>query len=112
MEEVFGDVDFYRGSSPWVTEFSDEFYRYVEAVAQQDPRAGHWDRLLRFANERVFLLSAIFIKILDEEVFSSLLFGSRADHQKSLDAADISLIDLDGTFPLITFVCPYIASVY
>ncbi|KAI9172237.1 Metallophosphoesterase domain protein [Paramyrothecium foliicola] len=96
VSEVFGSIDIRRGTSPWVREYSDEFYSYVTAVAQQDARAGKWDRLLRMSRERTYLIQAAIMKILDGEVLSRLCFGSRPDHKWNLDAADASLLKLEG----------------
>ena len=84
--------------SPWRQEYSPSFYKYVEALANPDPHAGDWDRLLRDGEERGFLLQAMILKILDTHVLSSLLFGADPEHMKHLKSSDVSFAHAEGMF--------------
>ncbi|KAF9773674.1 hypothetical protein IL306_008476 [Fusarium sp. DS 682] len=83
-------------TSPWLWNFPAEFIRHVELVARLDARAGKWERLLRDGEERKNLLQAIIFKVLDNRVFSSLLFGASPKHLETLQNSDYALINTEG----------------
>lgn len=91
-----GDGNLSSNQSPWVHEYPKEFYEFVESVAHPDPLTKHWDGLLRNQVERIYLVQAIIMKVLDEHVFSTLMFGADADHEDVLKCEDASLLTLDG----------------
>lgn len=82
----------------WLMEYSESFYKYAEALANPDSNAGNWSRLLRDEKERGFLLSAMIMKVLDTQVFSSLLFGADPDQLKILQTTDATYVGAEGTF--------------
>lgn len=82
----------------WLMEYSESFYKYAEALANPDPNAGNWGRLLRDEKERSFLLSAMIMKVLDTQVLSSLLFGADPKQLEILQSTDVSYASAEGTF--------------
>ncbi|UPK99563.1 hypothetical protein LCI18_010498 [Fusarium solani-melongenae] len=82
--------------SPWLRENPDEFLHHIELVAHPDLRAGRWGRLLTDQAERTCLLTAIIFKVLDTNVFSSLLFGAGPEHEELLKSFDTELINAEG----------------
>ncbi|KAF4343081.1 hypothetical protein FBEOM_2970 [Fusarium beomiforme] len=82
--------------SPWLWNYSAEFIQHVEFVARLDARAGKWERLLRDGEERKNLFQAIIFKVLDNWVFSSLLFGASSKHLGALQVSDSALINTEG----------------
>jgi hypothetical protein len=68
----------------WIYRYTNEFYRYVRAVGRPDPHAKHWEDLLRVEEERIFLVSAVLMKVIDEKVLSGHLFGAEDRHAEML----------------------------
>lgn len=95
-EVLGGDGKLTGKQSPWVHQYPDEFYEHVKAIARPDPKAKHWEGLLRNEDERTLLITAIIIRVLDAEIFSSLMFGASDKHEKALHAHDIDLLKCDG----------------
>lgn len=91
-----GDIPKPPRTSLWLREYPEEFLKYVELVAYPDARAGAWGRLLSDGNERVNLIMAIIYRVLDEKVFSSLLFGASSGHDEALKKIDTALINVEG----------------
>ncbi|RSL55770.1 hypothetical protein CEP54_009190 [Fusarium duplospermum] len=81
---------------PWLREYPDAFLKYVQLVAHPDARAGKWTRLLSDKGERACLLTAMIFKILDNKVFTRLLFGAGPDHEALLNSFDAALINAEG----------------
>lgn len=97
--EVFGGGEhrhFYRTRSPWVHEYPEEFYEYVQSVAHPDPNAKQWEHLLRTQKERMMLVNGIVWKALHANVLSSLMFGASNDHEQTLSAHDHNLMNVEG----------------
>ncbi|CAM1504738.1 Fc.00g023290.m01.CDS01 [Cosmosporella sp. VM-42] len=82
--------------SPWLRQYPESFNKYIELLAHPDPYSGKWDRLLRVAKERSFLLQAMIMKVLDTQVLSNLLFGADPEHTKILQSDDASYVNAEG----------------
>lgn len=96
VEDSFGTVELYIRTSPWKTEYPEDFYAFVMTVAREDEQAGGWDKLLTNGKERTMLLTAVIMKILGLEVLDSLLFGASKAHLDDLHQLDKEDIATEG----------------
>lgn len=94
--KFFGQVDINSPYSPWLTDFSDEFYSHVKSVACPDTFLQGWDGLLRNGLEREQLAIGIIYRVLDDQTFSRLLFGCSKSHEKILESMDSEYVDCEG----------------
>lgn len=78
---------------------SDQFVHYASLVARQDNNhpAG-WDVLLAKGRYRKFLMVAVLVRLLQEQVFDELLFGADRGTKRMLEAQDECYIEMDGMF--------------
>ncbi|KAJ4388351.1 hypothetical protein N0V85_007649, partial [Neurospora sp. IMI 360204] len=76
---------------------SDQFVHYASLVARQDNNhpAG-WDVLLAKGRYRKFLMVAVLVRLLQEQVFDELLFGADRGTKRMLEAQDECYDEMDG----------------
>ncbi|CAK7239881.1 MAG: hypothetical protein STHCBS139747_001316 [Sporothrix thermara] len=85
------------GSSPWADpQLSPSLLFYVSEIARQDNRDGGWDELLADPLQRAMLAQGVLAKVLDEYVFSALLFGGSAQQQDALGQWDRIMLTKEG----------------
>lgn len=85
----------YRKSA-WVHNFSSEFIDYASAISRQDPVVGGWEGMMRDETTRAYLCMGIIAKVLENHVFSELLFGADEEQKKALKGHDEDTLDSDG----------------
>lgn len=81
---------------PWAVDMPDEFYRYVELVAEPDPAVGGWDEMLEDTETRKFLIVGIIVRILEVKVFAPNLWGNTREGEELLHNLDRALLDSEG----------------
>ncbi|KAF7960753.1 hypothetical protein EAE96_000426 [Botrytis aclada] len=96
-EEFFAFQDLQEGfHEPWAVRMPEEFYRYVELVAEPDAVVGGWDEMLLDTSTRKYLIVGIIVKILEARVFSSVLWGNTKEGEEFLHGLDRALLDSEG----------------
>jgi hypothetical protein len=100
--EYFTVHDLNKGEfyQPWTLDFKPEFLNYVEQVAEPDPMRGGWNALLRDTGNRKSLISAILMRILQNNVFSENLFGADKREEDSMASFERAFFDREGLFVL------------
>ncbi|KAJ8066024.1 hypothetical protein OCU04_005118 [Sclerotinia nivalis] len=83
-------------NEPWAIDMPDEFYRYVELIAEPDPAVGGWDEMLTNTETRTFLIVGIIVKILEVKVFAPNLWGNTKEGEDLLHNLDRALLDSEG----------------
>ncbi|KAK6612527.1 hypothetical protein H4I96_01740 [Botrytis cinerea] len=68
---------------PWAIRMPEEFYRYVELVAEPD-------------TYKKYLIVGIIVKILEARVFASVLWGNTKEGEEFLHGLDRALLDSEG----------------
>lgn len=81
---------------PWAIRMPEEFYRYVELVAEPDTVVGGWDEILIDTSTRKYLIVGIIVKILEARVFASVLWGNTKEGEEFLHGLDRALLDSEG----------------
>lgn len=81
---------------PWAINMPDEFYRYVELIAEPDPVVGGWDEMLKHTATRKFLIVGIIVKISEVKVFAPNLWGNTKEGEDFLHSLDRALLDSEG----------------
>lgn len=81
---------------PWAIRMPEEFYRYVELVAEPDTVVGGWDEMLLDTSTRKYLIVGIIVKILEARVFASVLWGNTKEGEEFLHGLDRALLDSEG----------------
>ncbi|TGO65491.1 hypothetical protein BCON_0002g00750 [Botryotinia convoluta] len=95
--EFFGFQELQEGfHEPWAVRMPEEFYRYVELVAEPDTVVGGWDEMLLNTSTRKYLIVGIIVKILEARVFSSVLWGNTKEGEEFLHGLDRALLDSEG----------------
>lgn len=84
-------------ASPWAARFSPQFVSFASQIARQDNHVGGWDHCLKDRDERTYLVMGIIAKILDENVFSELLFGVDEDSKRLLKTMDEQMLQEEGS---------------
>ena len=74
----------------WTRRFPNEFCRYLQLIARNDPNATGKDGecFLDHPDERCYIVVAMIMRVLEEHVLSSLLFGSDSSHLAHLGCLD------------------------
>lgn len=78
---------------------SPQFLHYAKDTTRKDDCDGGWDRLLSDPLQRSYVVMGIVAKILDEHVFSNLLFGGEKHHQDALSQWDRIMMQEEGEPP-------------
>ncbi|TGO27593.1 hypothetical protein BPAE_0039g00030 [Botrytis paeoniae] len=95
--EFFGFQELQEGfHEPWAVKMPEEFYRYVELVAEPDTVVGGWDEMLLDTSTRKYLIVGIIVKVLEARVFSSVLWGNTKEGEEFLHGLDRALLDSEG----------------
>ncbi|TGO11097.1 hypothetical protein BTUL_0117g00130 [Botrytis tulipae] len=95
--EFFGFQDLQEGfHEPWAVRMPEEFYRYVELVAEPDTVVGGWDEMLLDTSTREYLIVGIIVRILEARVFSPVLWGNTKEGEEFLHGLDRALLDSEG----------------
>lgn len=95
--EFFGFQELQEGfHEPWAVRMPDEFYRYVELVAEPDTVVGGWDEMLLDTSTRKYLIVGIIVRILEARVFSLVLWGNTKEGEEFLHGLDRALLDSEG----------------
>jgi hypothetical protein len=96
--EHFGvhDVSKNDNLEPWTLNFSPEFLRYVEVVADEDPYSGGWDPLLKNTIQRQWLVVAILSRIIVVKVFSTDLWGADEEEKDLILGIERAFLGGDG----------------
>ncbi|KAF7911181.1 uncharacterized protein EAF01_002689 [Botrytis porri] len=95
--KFFGFQELQEGfHEPWAVKMPEEFYRYVELVAEPDTVVGGWDEILLDTNTRKYLIVGIIVKILEARVFSAVLWGNTKEGEEFLHGLDRALLDSEG----------------
>ncbi|TVY88802.1 hypothetical protein LAWI1_G004798, partial [Lachnellula willkommii] len=81
---------------PWALKWNPEFVFWAEQVAEDDPRVGSWDELLRDSSERKWFLVAVLVKILKVKIFDADLWGANQQQKELLLAIERSMFQRDG----------------
>ncbi len=81
---------------PWSEPFSPQFVHIVSQIARKDDNVGGWDHVLLDGPERCYLAMGIIAKVLDEHVFSELVFGDSETNKKLWSALDESHMSEEG----------------
>lgn len=85
------------GSSPWrKAKFSEQFIHYASLVATQDANCGGWDVLLTSKAHRLYMVTGLIGRVMQNAIFDDLLFGATETQRKLLDACDENTPDFDG----------------
>lgn len=98
VKEAFGTTSLNALASPWSHQLAEQFYHYAKEVARPDPYGTQWEPLLRDGALRCNLLQGMILKILDVNIFTSLLFGASTGHMATLGIDDAATIGSEGEF--------------
>lgn len=100
------DPEILSSVSPWamgtVIKGDTSLERYVEKIARPDMTwVTPWDKIFLRKEVRHSLVAGLIMRILEDHVFSRLLFGADDSAAKLLGEQDRDFLDQDGrTFPL------------
>ncbi len=84
--------------SPWTEPFSPQFIRIASRILRKDDHVGGWDVTLTNHRERACLVNAVIARVIDDHVFSKLVFGDSKENNKLWDALDEGNLDEEGWF--------------
>lgn len=94
----------------WLSKLPKEFVKYASEVARGDPvimpppqtDPNNWEYLFLAKESRVLLIVGVIAKILEENVFGSLLFGATPGQKQALhniDHATATVADCNSSWP-------------
>jgi len=84
--------------SPWSEAFSAQFIKLVSDISRKDDLVGGWDVCLLDSSERAYMVMGVIAKVLDENVFSELVFGDTPENKQLWQMLDNSYIGEEGSF--------------